>query len=355
MSTRTELVLQKLVNQTASQHAQELHLVPGQSPVMRQDGKLQPLAGGEVVTEDLLEDMLESVLTEEERQQINEQKSVTTIKEISSLGRFKLTFYYQRSTLALTLKRISTQLPRISDMQLPQSITQLAAVTRGLVLISGPFDSGRSTLAAVLLQQILQTQSVRIMTLERPLEYILESGQGIVEQRDVSHDVTSFEAGLDLVTQEDVDVVFVSEVSNVEVAQSLTRLALSDRLVVAVLDSDSAVRTVEMFITQLGNETAYISDFSDALHAVVNVRLLPRQGVPGRIYATEVLLNNPAMRLALRDRDVNRMQNVLQTSRQEGMTTLDQSLLNLVGLGHISKETALSVAHDQTRLGASLQ
>lgn len=356
MSTRTELLIQKLINQAISQKAQELHLTAGQQPMMRQDGKLQHLVDGEVLAEDFLDEVSKALLTEEELQQLEQKKSVIAIKEISSLGRLKISIYYQKGTLAITMKIINTSIPNLADLHLPSSVTDLNKVTNGLIIISGPFDSGRSTLAASLLQDILNTRSVRVMTLEEPLEYLLEPQRGTVEQRQVGRDVNSVNAGLELIVEEDVEVVFVSDVKEKEEILSLTKLALSDRLVIILLDSDSAVRSLETLITMVGEaKDTFINNLADALQAVVNLRLLPKQGMPGRAYATEVLLNTSALRLALRDGDFNRMYNVLHTSRQEGMITLDQSLQNLVSAGLVSPEAAIPVARDKERLQGGLR
>jgi len=356
MSTRTELMIQKLVNQAISQKAQELHLTAGQQPMMRQDGKLQQLVDGELLVEDFLVDVSKTLLTEEEQQRLGQNKSVVVIKEISSLGRFKVSVYYQKDTLAITMKLINTIIPKLADLQLPESVMNLSKIARGLIIISGPFDSGRSTLAAALLQNILDTRNVRVMTLEQPLEYLLKPQRGVVEQRQVGRDVDKIIAGLDLMAEEDVEIIFVSSIETKEEVLALTKLALSDRLVIALLDSDSAVRSLETLITITADAKAvFVNNIADALQAVVNLRLLPKQGKPGRVYAAEVLLNTPTLRLALRDGDFTRMHNVLQTSRQEGMITLDRSLLDLAQAGLVSSEAALQVAHDIERLQGNLR
>lgn len=349
-------MVQKLINQAISQKAQELHLTAGQQPMVRQDGKLQQLVDSEVVVEDFLTEVSKILLNEEEQQILEQKKSVVAIKEISSLGRFKASVYYQKDTLAITMKLISTEIPKLGDLHLPDSVLNLSKAVRGLIVISGPFDSGRSTLATALLQNILDTRSVRVMTLEQPLEYLLKPQRGAVEQRQVGHDVDSVIAGLDLMAEEDVEVIYSSSVETKEEVLALTKLALADRLVIVILDSDSAVRSLETLITLAADaKTTFVNNIADALQAVVNLRLLPKQGMPGRVFATEVLLNTPALRLALRDGDFTRMHNVLQTSRQEGMITLDQSLLDLITAGLVSAEAALQVAHDIERMKGNLR
>jgi twitching motility protein PilT len=357
MSTRTELLLKKIISQMISQNVQGLHLSAGQAPVARQDGKLQNLVDVEVVSEDFILDLTKTMLTAKEQQTLEQHKELITIKELGSLGRFKLNFYYQKGSIALTMKLIPTQVPKLSELNLPDKMIQLINLPKGLVLISGPFDSGRSTLSAAMLQSILNAKSVRLMTLEDPLEYLLKNNRGKVEQRQVGRDVESFESGLELLLQEDVEVVFVSNISGSEAAQNLVNLALANRLVIALIASDSAIRALETFIAlaQGDKDELFETNLADALAAVVNLRLLPRQGMPGRIYAAEVLLNTAPLKLALKEKDFNRMQNILQTSRQDGMVTLDQSLLDLAVSGQVSKEIAFEVAHEPTRLKGLLK
>jgi len=357
MSTRTELLLQKIISQMISQNAQGLHLAAGQVPVARQDGKLQDLVDVEVMAEDFILDLTKTLLTSKEQQALENHKELITIKEISSLGRFKINFYYQRGTIALTMKLIPTQVPKLSELNLPDRVIQLTNLPKGLILISGPFDSGRSTLSAAMLQSMLNTKSVRLMTLEEPLEYLLKNSRGKIEQRQVGRDVESFESGLELLLQEDVEAVFTSNIPSPEAAQNLVNLALANRLVIALISSDSAIRALEAFISlaQGAKDELFETNLADALEAVIDLRLLPRQGRPGRIYAAEVLLNTAPLKLALKEKDFNRMQNILQTSRQDGMVTLDQSLLDLAVSGQVSKETALEVAHEPERLKGLLK
>jgi len=357
MSTRTELLLQKIIGQIISQNAQGLHLSAGQAPLSRQDGKLQDLVDVDVIPEDFILDLTKTLLTPKEQQILESHKELVTIKEISSLGRFKINFYYQRGTIALTMKLIPAQVPKLTELNLPDKIIQLINLPKGLILVSGPFDSGRSTLAAAMLQSILNAKSVRLMTLEDPLEYLLNSGRGKIEQRQVGRDVESFESGLKLLLHEDVEVVFISSIPSPVAAKNLVNLALADRLVIALISSDSAIRALETFISlaQGAKDELFEANLADALAAVINLRLLPRQGMPGRIYAAEVLLNTSPLKLALKEKDFNRMQNILQTSRQDGMVTLDQSLLLLAVSGQVSKETVLEVAHEPARLKGLLK
>lgn len=357
MSTRTELLVQKLLSQVVAQNAQELHLVAGQQPVLRQDGVLRPVADETLLVEDFIIDIAKSILSSEEWSDLESQRSAVVMKEVSSIGRFQVRFYYQRETIAITVKRIPTQIPQLESLNPPLAIEKLTAANRGLIILSGPFDSGRSTFAAALLQQIISTRSVRVMTLEKPLEYLLVNKKGFVEQRQVGRDVESFDKGVALAEQEDIEVLFVSEVTSSFVADQLIEIALSDRLVIVVLTSDSSVRALEQFIAFAENisETTAASRVTDALQAVVNLRLVPQQSKTGRVYAYEIMFNTQAMQLALKDKDYARMRNTLQTSRQEGMLTLDQSLLDLVAAGIASPEAVIEVAHDPERLRGLLK
>lgn len=355
MSTRTELLLQRLLGEMMSNNARELHLLVGQQPVLRKDGLLQKMSEQAIVLEDFVLEIVKGLLNEDELKTLEMYKEATVMKEISSLGRFRVNVYYQRGVLSLTCKYVSEQILNLSELGLPAIVQELVNEPKGLIIVSGPFDSGRSSLVASMLQEIMNRRPVRVMTLENPLEFLLTNKQGLVEQRHVGKDVVDVKTGLTLLTQEDVEVVYVSDIEKTDSVENLINTSLSDRLVFTTVTSDSAVRAIEMLNVKAGDNEHVANTFADALHAVLNIRLLPRQGTPGRILAVELLLNTPPMQLAMRDRDYIRMQNILQTSKQDDMIMLDQSLLNLVNSGHVAAEHALAIAHDPDRLEVLLK
>lgn len=355
MSTRTELLLQRLLGEMMTNHARELHLSVGQQPILRKDGLLQKMTGQAVVLEDFILEIVKGLLSEDELRVLDEVREVTVVKEIGSLGRFQIIVYYQRGVLSVTCKYITEQIPQLSEMGLPESVMQLVNEPKGLIVVSGPSDSGRSSLVAALLQEIMNQRTVRVMTLENPLEFLLTNKQGLIEQRHVGKDVGTVEQGIELLAEEDVEVVYVADIEQTDASQSIINLALSDRLVLTTVTADSAVRAIETLIVAAGDDEHVADLFADALHAVINLRLLPRQGAPGRVLAVEVLFNTSPMKLALHDRDYARMQNILQTSRQDGMILLDQSLLDLASHGYVAFDHILAVAHDPDRLRGLLK
>ncbi len=355
MSTRTELLLQRLLGEMMSNNARELHLLVGQQPILRKDGVLQKMSDHAIVLEDFVLEIVKGLLNEDEQKTLELYKEVAVMKEIGSLGRFRINVYHQRGVLSLTCKYVTEQILDLSELGLPEIVERLVDEPKGLIIVSGPFDSGRSSLVASMLQEIMNRRPVRVMTLEEPLELLLTNKQGFVEQRHIGKDVVDVKTGLTLLTEEDVEVVYVSDIEKTDSVNDLIDASLADRLVFTTVTADSSVRAIEMMNVKAGDDEHVADKFADALHAVINVRLLPRQGTPGRILAVELLLNTPPMKLALKDRDYTRMQNILQTSRQDDMITLDQSLLNLVNNGHVAREHALAIAHDPERLAVLLK
>ncbi len=351
MSTQSELILQNLLNRAVTQGAQELHLAVGQRPTIRYNGQLSPITDGPVLVEKSVYDIVKSTLSDEEIKALDSDKEISTVKEVSSLGRFKVMAYYQRGTVSITFRIIPSVAPPLLELNIPSSVVNALDEARGLLLVSGPFDSGRSTVCASMLRYVMETQDVRVMTLENPLEYILENRRGVVEQRQVGKDVKDIDSGIALVEKEDIEVLFLSDIPNGNIAKKAVDLALSDRLVIASMQSDSAIRTIESLSEMSGikGDSHFLNNLSDALRAVLNLRLAVKQGSSGRLLAMEIMLSSTEMKLAIKEGDYRRMQNIIHTSRQHGMITLDQYLSDLVSSGEISKDVAMKMAHDPER------
>ncbi len=340
-----------------TQNAQELHLTVGQLPMVRNSGEIFTLGGESVLVEKTVTGVVKETLTDIEWNTLNEKKEIHTVKEISSLGRFKVVAYFQRGVISITFHLIPKNIPSIADISIPEHVQGLINKTSGLLIVSGPIDSGKSTVSATLLQQIIKTRPVRVMTIEDPLEYLLTNGKGSAEQRQIGRDVESFEQGIELLAKEDVEVVFVSNITGEDVARGILNLALSDRLVIVTINSDSSVRAVERFIdiANAHKNAQILNDLSDALLATINLRLVARQSRVGRVLAYEVMLSSRELAFALREEDYPRMQNVIHTSRQSGMITLDQSLVDLAKNGIITKDVAMATAHDPERIEGLLK
>jgi len=348
MTVRGELILQRLLGQLSAEHAQELHLIPGNPPVFRHNGELEPVKGEEALSEEFVLSLSKEYMTSEQGVILEKNREVFFTRGISSLGRYRVRIYYQKGALSLNFRRVEQEVPVLSEIGVLSEVESIGNLNKGLILVSGPYDSGRSYFAASILETINKERVVRIMTLEQSIEFIITPAKSIIEQREVGRDVKSLAAGLRALSDEDVDVIFISDVPNMEVAELVVQLSLAGKLVITTTTSDSSVRAIESFVGFDGKDKArQISDgLSDALAAVVNLRLVRNTGGHGRIYATELLLSTFNMRIAIKELDFRRVESVLYTAREQGMVTLDQNLLDLVNEGKISFKSALKVAHE---------
>jgi len=322
-------------------------LIPGFLPVLRGDGELKPIQDEETLTEDFVLNLSKELMTEGQAARLEKNRELFFTREISSLGRFRVRVYYQKGSLSLNFKFVESQIPVLTELGLPSRVENLRHLHRGLVLISGPYDSGRSYLVASLLQSINKERAVRIMTLESSIEFVLTGDKAIIEQRELGRDLADLAEGLNVLSNEDVDVVYVTDVADGEVAKQLVRLALAGKLVIGVMTSDSAVRTLESYVSLAGGhdmERHLANELADALQAVINMRLVRRSGGAGRLYAAELLLSTVNTKIAIKELDFERLESVLNAGQEEGMQVLDQHLLKLVQDGQISTKEALQAA-----------
>ncbi len=340
--TGVELMMQKILGQLVAQNGQEIYIISGQKPMMRKFGYLLETEISDIITEDSIKNIVDIVLSDDEVQFLNKHKNITVVREIGSIGRFRVRCYFQRKSLSVVFRNISNTIPKFDNLILPESVRKIPHLNEGLVVISGPYDSGKSTLIASILQYILDNKKVRVMTIEKPLEYILIGGKGLAEQREVGVDVSSFEEGLDMLFEDDVDVIYVSDISSADTLSRIISLS-SMKLVFLHITSDSTVEALESMISlaeEFGKYKSFSHKLSKHLSVCLNLRLPPTVGRTGRIYAFEILINTSPVKIALKDREFDRIENILQLSSKEGMKTLDQHLFELVQDGKVDKKDA---------------
>ncbi len=349
--TSVELMIQKVLGQLVSQKGQEIYFVSGQKPMMRKNGYLFDMEIGSVVTENNIKNMADIIFSDKEIEQLSSDKSIVRVKEIGSMGRFMIKCYFQRKSLSMVFRSIPVNIPKFEDMALPESVKNIVNLKKGLVVISGPYDSGKSTLIASILQYMLYQQNIRVMTIEKPLEYILTGGKGLVEQREVGVDVDSYLQGVNMLFEEDVDVVYVSSVDSPETLSKIISLA-SVKLVFLHIFSDSAVEALENLVSiaeEFGADSSFAYKLSKQLKICLNLRLPPTVGRTGRMYAFEILINTSPVKIALKEKDFDRVENILQLSSKDGMKTLDQHLFELVEEGKIDKKDSIHYLKNQDK------
>lgn len=347
MGVPASILLERLVSRLAELQASDLHLTVGVSPVVRVGGKLITLTDEEVVTPETLEAVLAKIMTEEQRAAFEKNRRVVFTYDFASKARFKVDVFFQRGYPSASLRYIVGQLKTLEELGLPPVVTKLAEAQRGILLVSGTFGSGRSTTMAAIVQHINQTRAAHVVTIENPIEHIFINDKSIVEQREVGRDTLSFEAALENIYQEDVDVVVLAEAESPRVLDLMLKVAESGRLVVTSLSADSASRTVEKIVAMFpphDQERVRIT-LSETLVGIVAQRLLPRMG-GGVVLAAEVLTATRAIRSVIHDGAIHQIDTILETSREEGMMPFDAALSARVTAGELSLDDALGAAHD---------
>jgi len=351
IDTAEQLAVRALLSKVAEYRASDLHLTVGLSPVLRVDGRLVALSEEDIITADSIKRLLNFLLTDEQRLILEQEKEVVTSFTFDDRARFTIHAFFQKGYAALSLKFIPEQPPTLTELGLPRAVSRILDAHRGLALVVGPFGAGKSTTLASLASEFNRQRGSRIVTIERPIEYVLSSDKSIIEQREVGRDTPSFARGLRSLLEEDVDVVLCSHLPDAETVDLALQLVESGRLVLAGANADSIVKAIQRLITFFSysqQETAR-TRLAEALNLVVVQRLLPRIG-GGRVVAAGVLVMTPPIRSIIREGELLQLNNVLATSREDGMLSLDRSLAGLVSRGQVVRDDAMAAAVDPDNL-----
>jgi twitching motility protein PilT len=351
MLTSEQQAITRILTQATQYRASDVHLVPGNPPVLRIDGKLTPLNDSVILTAELLRSYVETTLTPAQLERLDKERDARIVVSLEGKMRFRLVAMYQKGTISLELRYIPDVIPTLKELNLPSVVDTFPTITQGLIIISGPFGSGRTTTLAGLISAINALRACHLVTIERPIEFLFAGEKSVIEQREVGTDVTSVSHGLEVLELEDVDVVVISELENQKDMQAAVRTTHAGRLVLATLAADSAVQSIELLTTAFpeSEQPWARKKLSEVLQGVMNLRLVPRVG-GGRILVSEVLAPSTAMRAVIRDGQFLQLANTMQTSREEGSVSLDRSLAELVRIGDVMPEDAEAVAFDSSNL-----
>jgi len=355
MSSQSSIILSKIINQIIKSGATRLHLEVGSKPVMRVDHQLSILESEQVITAEFLQDIVNILLSKDKIDTFNKTKSIIITHTFEGRIRFKIHIFYQKENLSLLFTYIPSIINDPISIGLTQELINLVEHKHGLIIVSGFQGSGRTTTVLSLLNYINMNQSKYILTLENPIEYILTPQKSVIEQREVSRDVPDYLSGLVFANESDVDVIFISEIREYKILKKLYDLISAGRLVIIITESHSAAEAVNRLIDLAPrNEVEKVRDIiADILLSVVVQQLVSRRG-GGQINVTEILISNPAVIALIREGRYSQLTSVIQTSRDEGMRSLDQSLLELLKTGEIEYDVALEAAvnKDEFRLSA---
>jgi twitching motility protein PilT len=344
---RIEVLLEEVIKKKAS----DLHLQVGLPPMLRVDGKLGPIAGAEVLNDEAVETLVFAILDEDQKQILLKDKEFDFSFAFGDLGRFRVNAFHERGNLAAALRLITNDILTIEQLGLPPIVTKFADYARGLVLVTGPTGSGKSTTLAAMIHKINMERADHIITIEDPIEYTHKSKRSVIVQREVHYDTYSFSAALRSALREDPDVVLIGEMRDLETIASAITIAETGHLVFATLHTNSAAQSIDRMVDVFPphQQPQIRSQLSNILMAICSQRLIPALG-GGRIAAAEILVATPAVRNIIREGKTHQLEAVIQTGGEHGMQSMDKTLVTLVHNGAISYEEARNYAVDLDEL-----
>ncbi|MBU4332048.1 Flp pilus assembly complex ATPase component TadA [Patescibacteria group bacterium] len=347
MQAQDKIILDKMLTSIAEQRASDLHFLVGSPPVLRTDGRLKPLTNEIVITSDFIEQVVFSILNKDQQEKLTKEREIVIGYDFKPGLRFRVSVFYQKGNLSASFRLIVTPIKTLKELGMPAVVQEFVKSKKGLLLVSGPFASGKSTVIAAMIETINKSKSRHIVTLEEPIEYVFTNDKSIIEQREIGRDVTSVMQGLEFLEEGDADVIVTPEVEEPEVFLQLLDLAESGRFVISQLALDSVHKAMERInnIFPKDKQDLLRLMLGDNLVGILSLRLLPRLG-GGLISIPEVLKVNSAVRSIIKEGKYYQLRNLMQISQAEGMKTFDQSLVELVSSGQILLEVALEQASD---------
>jgi len=333
-------ILMEVVDRRAS----DLHLTAGAPPMVRVRGRLTPLEGFPILTPGDTREVVYSILSNDQRQRLETNWQLDFAYTIPGRARFRVNAYFQRAALGAAFRLIPFEIVPLEELGLPPAVTEFTTRPRGIVLVTGPTGSGKSTTLASIIDVINSTREEHIMTIEDPIEFLHHHKKCIVNQRELGSDATSFANAIKAALRQDPDVILVGEMRDIETIGTAITAAETGHLVFATLHTQDAPQTIDRIIDVFPSEqqSQIRVQLAVALQGVVTQQLLPTADGAGRVVASEVMIPTPAVRNLIREGKTHQLYSVLQTGGSVGMQTMDASLAQLVRSGKITRQLAES-------------
>ena len=335
--------IKDLLELTIQRGASDLHIISGLPPYIRVQGNLMPVGSEAILTPDIVEKYVKEVLNQQNLERFTINKELDFSLSFSAKARFRINAYTQKGSYAISFRTIPIDIPTIDELNLPKILHSFTNLRQGFVLITGPTGHGKSTTLAAMLNEINDNRACHIITVEDPIEFIFKAKSSIISQREMGGDTHSWQIALRSVLREDPDVVLIGEMRDYETISSALTVAETGHLVFATLHTNSASQTVDRIVDVFPDEQQkqVRLQLSSVLEAVFSMRLVPT--VSGdRVVAYEVMLGTSAVKSSIREGKTHQIDNILQTSTDVGMNTLEMSLATLIKSGKITLETAQS-------------
>lgn len=351
MAETAKLKIENFLEEVIKKDASDLHLTVGVPPMLRVDGALVPVEGARALTDKDVHDLTLSILDDVQKDILERDKEVDFSFTYGDLARFRANAYHQKGNVGLALRLIPVAIRNLTQLGMPKIVDKFTEYPRGLVLVTGPTGSGKSTTLAAMVDKINSERACHIITVEDPIEYTHSHKKSIVEQREVHYDTRSFAAALRSVLREDPDVVLIGEMRDLETIAAAITIAETGHLVFATLHTNNAAQSVDRMIDVFPphQQQQIRVQLSNILQGIVSQRLIPSIG-GGRVAAAEILVVTPAVRNIIREQKTHQLEAVIQTGASEGMQAMDRTLASLIKTGRITLDEAKGYAIDVKEL-----
>ena len=346
-----QVKIETLLEECLRRKASDLHIQFGLQPILRVDGALYPISDLPLLDEEMVREIVFATLDENQQQLLLKNREFDYSFAFGDLARFRVNAFFERGKMAAAFRLIPNQIKTINDLGVPAVVETFAEYPRGLVLVTGPTGSGKSTTLAALIDKINTEKSKHIITIEDPIEFTHKSKRSVVVQREVHYDTFSFSAALRSALREDPDVVLIGEMRDLETIQSAITIAETGHLVFATLHTNSAAQSIDRMIDVFPahQQPQIKSQLANILMAICSQRLVPAIG-GGRVCAAEIMIANPAVRALIREGKTFQLDTAIQTGADVGMQTMDRTLAKLVQAGEITYDSAREYAVDVNEL-----
>jgi twitching motility protein PilT len=334
------MTLNQIFKTAVDKKASDIHIIADQEPIVRINGSLVRLEKEGKLSKSKVESIVLSILNNKQKEEYLSKRELDLAYKIDDLGRFRVNLHFEKGNPGLVARVIQNKVPTMENIDMPEIIYSLARLNQGLILLTGPTGCGKSTSLAAIIDLINKERTCNIVTLEDPIEFVFESNKSIIRQRQYGFDFLSFPNALKHVVRQDPNVIMVGEMRDLETIASTITLAETGHLVLATLHTPNAAQTIDRIIDIFPphQQDQIRMQLSMSLIGVISQQLIPTGD--GRLAAREIMINTPAIANLVRENKVAQIKTIIQTSADDGMISMDQSLKNLVKEKLIDKETA---------------
>ncbi|HET9328722.1 MAG TPA: type IV pilus twitching motility protein PilT [Candidatus Eisenbacteria bacterium] len=350
------ITLRQLLEEMIQKKASDLHLTAGVPPEFRIDGQLVPAAEYDVLTPETTASLAYSVMSDEQRKRFETTRELDFSFGIRNMARFRANVFLQRGVVTAAVRQIPYEILPMEKLGLPPVVKEFTHRHRGLVLVTGPTGSGKSTTLASMIDRINSTRQSHIITIEDPIEYVHQHKKGIVNQREVGADTNTFPTALKYVLRQDPDIILIGEMRDLETIGAAITIAETGHLVFATLHTNSAYEAVNRIADAFPSDqrSQIFSQLAFTLEGVVTQQLVPRSRGAGRVMVAEVLVCTPAVKAVIRDGKTHQIYSLMQVGQKFGMQTMNQALLQAVLDKALTAEHALNFSTDRQELEGML-